>query len=103
MAGLEAPKYEDNEQTLEELRERIRKTIAFVESVPESAFAGAAEKNVTLSFSPPGKVLAAPTYLLQMAVPNFYFHISMLYALLRHNGVDVGKMDFLGSINWTDA
>jgi hypothetical protein len=51
----------------------------------------------------PGKVLGGEDYLLQMSIPNVYFHVAMAYAILRHNGVDIGKMDFLGLINWIDA
>ena len=85
------------------MRARIRKTVAFVESVAEAQYAGAAERRVSLSFAPAGKVLVGPDYLLQMTIPNVYFHVAMAYAVLRHNGVDVGKMDFLGPINWVDA
>jgi uncharacterized protein len=85
------------------VRARIRKAVAFVESVTEAQYDGAAEQRVSLSFAPAGKVLVGPNYLLQMTIPNVYFHLAMAYAILRHNGVDVGKMDFLGPINWVDA
>ena len=55
-----------------------------------------------MSWSPPGKVLVGEDYLLQMSIPNVYFHLAMAYAILRSNGVDVGKMDFLGGANWVD-
>jgi uncharacterized protein len=84
------------------VRARIRKTIAFAESVTEAQYAGAAERKVSLSWAP-GKVLGGEDYLLQMAIPNVYFHIVMAYATLRHNGVDIGKMDFLGPIHWIEA
>jgi hypothetical protein len=71
--------------------------------VQEAQYAGAADRKVSLSFAPPGKVLAGEDYLLQMTIPNVYFHVAMAYAILRHNGVDIGKMDFLGPINWIDA
>ena len=61
-----------------------------------------AEQKVSLSWAP-GKVLGGEDYLLQMTIPNVYFHTAMAYAILRHNGVDIGKMDFLGPINWIDA
>jgi hypothetical protein len=103
LSGQKPPKHDDTEQTIDEVRARIRKTVAFVESVSEAQYAGAAEQRVSLSFSPAGKVLAGPNYLLQMTIPNVYFHVAMAYAVLRHHGVDVGKMDFLGPINWVDA
>jgi hypothetical protein len=102
-SGEKPPKHEDTEQTVDEVRARIRKTVAFVESVTEAQYASAAERRVSLSFAPAGKVLVGPNYLLQMTIPNVYFHLAMAYAVLRHNGVDVGKMDFLGPINWVDA
>jgi uncharacterized protein len=103
LSGQEPPKHEDTEQTIDEVRARIRKTVTFVESVAEAQYAGAGEQRVSLSFAPASKVLVGPNYLLQMTIPNVYFHVAMAYAVLRHNGVDVGKMDFLGPINWGDA
>src|ERR1700692_4733082 len=103
LSGQKPPKHEDTEQTVDEVRARIRKTVALVESVTEAQYDGAAEQRVSLSFAPAGKVLVGPNYLLQMTIPNVYFHLAMAYAILRHNGVDVGKMDFLGPINWVDA
>ena len=102
LSGQTPPKHEDNEQTIDEVRARIRKTVAFVESVTEAQYAGAVERKVSLSWAP-GKVLGGEDYLLQMTIPNVYFHIVMAYAILRHNGVDIGKMDFLGPINWIDV
>ncbi|SDH81042.1 MULTISPECIES: DUF1993 domain-containing protein [Bradyrhizobium] len=102
LSGQTPPRHEDKEQTIDELRARIRKTIAFVESVNEAQYADASEREVKLSWAP-GKIIRGEDYLLQMTIPNVYFHIAMAYAILRHNGVDVGKMDFLGSINLVDA
>jgi hypothetical protein len=101
LSGQTPPKHEDNEKTLDELRARIRKTVAFAESAKEPAYAGASERKIKLSWAP-GKVIGGEDYLLQVAVPNIYFHIAMAYAILRHNGVDVGKRDFLGPINFVD-
>ncbi len=103
LSGQKPPKHEDTEQTIAEVRARIRKTVVFVESVAEAEYAGAAEQRVSPSFAPAGKVLVGPDCLLQVTIPNVYFHVGMAYAVLRHNGVDVGKMDFLGPINWVDA
>jgi hypothetical protein len=101
LSGQTPPKHEDNEQTIDELRARIRKTVAFAESVKEAQYAGASERKVKLSWAP-GKIIGGEDYLLQMTIPNTFFHIAMAYAILRHNGVDVGKMDFLGPINLVD-
>jgi uncharacterized protein len=101
LSGQTPPRHEDNERTIDELRQRIRKTVAFVESVTEAQYAGASERKVRLSWAP-GKVIGGKDYLLQMTIPNTYFHIAMAYAILRHNGVDVGKQDFLGPINLVD-
>src|SRR5882757_3637480 len=98
LSGQTPPRHEDNEQTIDELRARIRRTVAFAESVKEAQYAGASECKVKLSWAP-GKVIGGEDYLLQMAIPNIFFHIAMAYAILRHNGVDVGKMDFLDPIN----
>jgi hypothetical protein len=103
LSGLAPPRHEDNEQTIDEVRARIRKTVAFVESIQEGQFACAAEQKVGVSWGPPGKILHGQDYLLQVSIPNVYFHVMTAYAILRHNGVDIGKMDFLGPINWIDA
>jgi hypothetical protein len=102
LSGQTPPTHEDNEQTIDELRARIRKTVAFAESVKEAQYAGASERKVKLSWAP-GKLIGGEDYLLQITIPNTFFHIAMAYAILRHNGVDVGKMDFLGPINLVDA
>jgi len=102
LSGQTPPKHEDDEQTIDELRARIRKTVAFAESVNEARYAGASERRVKLSWAP-GKIIGGEDYLLQMTIPNTFFHIAMAYAILRHNGVDVGKMDFLSPINLVDA
>ena len=102
LSGQMPPTHPDMEQTIGELRARVQKTVAFVESIRESQYAGASERNVSLSWAP-GKVMAAPDYLLQMTIPNTYFHLTTAYSILRHNGVDVGKMDFLGPIKLVDV
>jgi hypothetical protein len=102
LSGQTPPRHEDNEQTIDELRSRIQQTVAFAESVKEAQYADASKSEVKLSWAP-GKVIGGEDYLLQMTIPNTFFHIAMAYAILRHNGVDVGKMDFLGPINLVDA
>ena len=96
------PKHEDNEQTIADARARIQKTIAFAEGVREVQYGGASDRKVSL-FWAPGKRLCGKDHLLQMTIPNVYFHVAIAYAILRHNGVDIGKMDFLGPVNWIDA
>lgn len=102
LSGQKPPKHEDNEKTIAEVRERLQKTIAFTESVKESQYAAAAEQRVGFSWAP-GRVMVGPDYLLQMTIPSVYFHVCMAYAILRHNGVDVGKMDYLGPLALVDA
>jgi hypothetical protein len=102
LSGQTPPRHEDNEQTLGELRARIRKTVAFAESVKAADYAGADERTASLSWAP-GKIIRGEDYLLQVAIPNIFFHIAMAYAILRHNGVDIGKMDFLGPMNFVRA
>ena len=102
LSGQTPPKHEDNEQTIDDARARIQKTIAFAESVREVQYAGASDRKVSLSWAP-GKHLCGKDYLLQMTIPNVYFHVAIAYAILRHNGIDIGKMDFLGPVNWIDA
>jgi uncharacterized protein len=102
LSGQVPPKHEDTEQTIDDLRARIRKTIAFAGSVPEADYNDACNRNISLSWAP-GKVMGGRDYLLQMTIPNTFFHLAMAYAILRHNGVDVGKMDFLGRINLVAA
>jgi hypothetical protein len=102
LSGTEIPRHADTEQTISELRTRIEKTLAFVESIEKQKYVGAGERTMMLSWEP-GKVIAAPDYALQVVIPNVNFHIAMAYAILRNNGVDVGKMDFLGKLNMVDA
>ena len=84
------------------MRARIRKTVAFAESVSEAQYEGAERRKISLSWAP-GKIVGGKDYLVQMTIPNVYFHIGMVYAVLRNAGVDVGKMDFLGTANFVDA
>jgi hypothetical protein len=102
LSGQRPPKHEDNEKSISEIRGRIRKTVAFAETVKEAQYAQAAEQKVGFTWAP-GKIMAGPDYLTQMIVPNVYFHLCMAYAILRHNGVDVGKMDYLGSIRMVEG
>ncbi len=98
LGGKEAPSHPDTEQTLAELRERIASTLAFLETVREEDFEGAAQRRVRLTYLPPNQAMEGHVYLNQHALPNTYFHLSMVYALLRHAGVPLGKADFLGQV-----
>jgi uncharacterized protein len=97
LAGKEAPKHPDTEQTIEELHKRIAACTTFLASLTAKDFEGAETRSVTLPFLE-GKTLSGANYLVEMAVPNFFFHVTHCYAILRHNGVDLGKMDFIGSL-----
>jgi uncharacterized protein len=99
LSGQTPPRHEDTEKTFDELRARIRKTVTFAESVSEAQYVGAADRKIYLSWAG-GKDIGGQDYLLQVVVPNLYFHVTMAYAILRHNGIDVGKRDFLGPINF---
>jgi len=99
LSGQTPPRHADNEKTFDELRARIRKTVAFAESVSEAQYDGAADRKVSWG----GKIIGGDDYLLQISLPNIYFHLTTAYAILRHNGVDIGKKDFLGRIRWVDA
>jgi len=96
LTGTEAPSFPDDEVTLADLRARIAKTTDYLASVQESAFEGAAERTVTLKTRGGELSSSGKGYILTFVLPNFYFHLSMAYAILRHNGVAVGKLDFLG-------
>jgi len=85
------------------LRGRIRKTVEFCRSIPKEQYAGASEHQIKLSWAPAGTMIGGEDYLLQIVIPNACFHMTMAYAILRHNGVDVGKRDFLGPLNFVQA
>jgi hypothetical protein len=97
LSGEPLPKHPDIEKTIGDLRERVQKTIDFVLSVSESRYADADECEVTLPWAPRNPVTARK-YLLQITIPNTYFHLTTAYSILRHNGVDLGKLDFMGEI-----
>ena len=97
LAGVEAPTFEDTEASLAELRERIRKTLAFIQSVNAAQIDGTEDKDVVIPRRDAPVTMKGEAYLKHYATPNFYFHVTMAYALLRHNGVEIGKMDYLGA------
>lgn len=96
LAGQEPPKFEDNETSFAELRERVRKTLDYIASVPAEAFAGSETREIVLPVRNRDPLkFEGEFFLKHWAMPNFMFHATMTYALLRHNGVDLGKRDFL--------
>ncbi|MBX5462996.1 MAG: DUF1993 domain-containing protein [Steroidobacteraceae bacterium] len=96
LTGQEPPRYEDTEQTMEELKARIAKTIDYIESAPASAFEGSEDRDIRIPLRDRTLEMKGLQYVRQWVLPNFYFHVTTVYALLRHNGVDIGKRDFLG-------
>jgi hypothetical protein len=102
LTGKEAPVHEDSERTVAEAKERIEKVIAFLSTFSPRDFDGAEERIV----SQPrweGKSLSGKDFALHHMIPNFYFHVATAYAILRHNGVDLGKKDYLGPLPFKDA
>ncbi|WP_341889850.1 DUF1993 domain-containing protein [Variovorax sp. YR752] len=99
LAGVESPKFDDNETSLADLRERIRKTVDFISSVPAAAIDGSEEKDIVVPRRDGNIVLKGEFYLKHYVQPNFYFHVTTAYGLLRHNGVGLGKGDFLGALS----
>ena len=97
LSGVAAPVFEDNEKTLVELKERIAKTITFIQSVPAESIDGTEEKEIVIKRGEKETHYKGMQFMLGHAVPNFYFHVSMTYAILRHNGVEIGKRDYLGN------
>ena len=96
LAGADVPAYDDSEQSFAELQARIAKTIAFIQTVPDSAFEGAEAKTITVKAGPRELTFPAVQYLNGYAIPNFYFHMTTAHNILRSNGVEIGKVDFLG-------
>ena len=98
LTGIEAPKFEDNEKSLADLRARIRKTIDYVQSVPAAQLDGTDAKEISVPRRAGPLAMTGEAYLKTFALPNFFFHATTTYALLRHNGVELGKSDFLGAL-----
>ena len=98
LAGIEVPSFADTETTFPELQARIAKTLEFVKSLKPAQFEGSAERDVTLTIAGQKITWKGNIYLNHFALPNFYFHATTTYAILRHNGVEVGKRDFMGSL-----
>lgn len=96
LVGQEAPKFEDNESTLEELKERVRKTLAYLDSVPRAQVDGCEDKDITFPVGREStRTMKGEAYLLNLALPNLFFHVTTAYAILRHCGVELGKSEYL--------
>jgi uncharacterized protein len=98
LTGKDAPKQADNETTIEELRARVRSVIAYLDNLSAKDFEGAANRVVTQPRWE-GKVMTGANYFMEHALPNFFFHLTHTYAILRHNGVNLGKRDYLGTLS----
>ena len=97
LSGQEPPKYEDNETGFPELNERVRKTIAFLETFKPDQIDGTENKQITLNMRSGSLTFDGLDYLTGFVIPNFYFHVATTYNILRHNGVELGKADFIGN------
>ena len=97
LGGVDIPKHDDTETTFAELKARIAKVQAFINSVPAANFSGSEDKAITLTMRRGDMHFSGLDYLRYFVLPNLYFHATTTYAILRHNGVELGKMDFLGS------
>jgi hypothetical protein len=98
LAGAEVPRYDDTEQSFGELKERIAKTLAFIDSLQQQAIEQSEQRDIVLSVGGNTRQFKGQPYLLNYALPNFYFHMTTAYAILRHNGVEIGKRDFIGAV-----
>jgi uncharacterized protein len=97
LGNKQAPSHPDTEQTFAELRQRIQKCLSFVESVQAKDLVGAEDRKVAPAWLG-GRWLRGDDYMVNVAIPNFFFHATTAYSILRHNGVDLGKMDFVGTL-----
>jgi hypothetical protein len=98
LAGVEAPPYEDNEASFDDLKARIDKTIAFIKTIKPEQIDGSETREIKLKMGGTEKTLSGQTYYLHNALPNFFFHVTTAYAILRHCGVEIGKGDFIGQL-----
>jgi hypothetical protein len=99
LSGAEPPSYEDKEQTFDELIARVARTIEYLKGLDQNAFADAATRDITRPVRGKPHTFTGIDYLLQFAVPNMYFHATTAYDILRHNGVPLGKADFIGAVD----
>jgi uncharacterized protein len=98
LAGIDPPRYEDNEKTIAELKARIAKTIAFLRTLGARKIDESGDREITLPLGPNRGHMKGADYLNHFALPNFFFHLTTAYDILRHSGVEIGKLDFIGAI-----
>jgi hypothetical protein len=96
LAGIDIPRFADTEATFDELKGRIGKTLEFIETIEPAAMDGSEDRDVHLMIGGKERTMKGEPYLINFAMPNFYFHVTTAYAILRHNGVELGKTDFMG-------
>lgn len=101
-AGKESPAHPDNEKTLDDLRARISKVVEYLDGFQASDFAGIEDRTISLPRWE-GKSMRAIDYVIENAMPNFFFHLTTAYLILRHNGVEIGKLDYLGALPFRQA
>jgi hypothetical protein len=98
LAGVEPPRFEDNEKTIEELRTRIARTIDYLQTIPASSLEGSEDRDIKVPAGERTLEFKGLGFLQRWAIPNVFFHVTTAYNILRHNGVEIGKRDFLGSL-----
>ena len=99
LAGVEPPRYEDNETTIDQLKERLARTVAYLKTLDHKEIDSSADREITFPLGPTNKGhMKGDDYLNHFLLPNFHFHVTAAYAILRHYGVDIGKSDYLGAI-----
>ena len=98
LAGVEAPRWEDNETTLEALKARIQKTVEYIKTLDTKAIDASATHEIVFPLGPNKMKMQGANYLLHFALPNYYFHLSTAYNILRYAGVEIGKRDYLGAV-----
>jgi hypothetical protein len=98
LAGAEPPKFEDNEASFDEIKARIKKTLDYIATVKLHDIEAGEDREIVFPLGPNKMKMKGPDYIFHFALPNFYFHLTTAYDILRHNGVDLGKRDFLGAV-----
>jgi uncharacterized protein len=99
LAGIDVPKFEDVEKSFDDLQQRLARVTEFVRSIDPAQIDGSEEREITLPIGGQSVAFTGQAYLLHFALPNFYFHLTTAYAILRHNGIVIGKRDFIGAIS----
>src|SRR5258708_39746522 len=98
LAGVEPPRFADDEKTFDELDQRIARTIDYISGIPAGEIEGSSDRPILLKLGKSELELKGKSYLLTFALPNFFFHVTTAYGILRHRGIDIGKSDYLGEV-----